>query len=205
MGFIGADGIQLLLIGTFGLVYFLSRQNARKELAIATTLFPRDRIPDDWSAKGRLGVGLWVVMFMGLYWALATYVDNVRVVTLIMSVVACSDWRGRYLIDKNMKRYFAEEKYAPRPSDSDRKRIEERRRIVSDYLSKLPHMWKEGGRAAGCGIAFAVAMYVHAKSPAGRAPIAYIVLIGTLLLNEVITVRWRLDRDSQLERVEQGG
>lgn len=204
ISFISNEGLPLFLVGLFWLIYFFSRHSARRELAIVRTLFPLGRVPDDLGdLKNRLVMGLSVLAFLGLYAALAAYVDNIKAVSFVMFAIACNDFRTRYLINKHMNRYFSDNKYAPLTSDKDYEVIKERRAVARDYLFKLPNLWKEAGRVAGCGIAFGVAIVGYLKSTDWPITLAYVLLIGTLILNEIITVRWRLDRDNRLEAIDE--
>jgi hypothetical protein len=196
---LASNGLQLFLIGIFGLKYFLSRHSARKELSIAPTLFPRNRMPDDWSAKKRALVLVAVLCFLALYLGLATYVDSIKIVSLLMFLVACNDVRTRYVINTDKRRYLADQKYKPSRNDPEYDEIETRRSIVSEHLFDLPYLEKEKACAAGCGIAFIVAI-ASGDSTIGRVA-AYVILIVTLVVNEVITQLWRFDRDRRLDAV----
>jgi hypothetical protein len=193
------NGLQLFLIAIFGLKYFLSRHSARKELSIAPMLFPRNRMPDDWSAKKRALVLLAVLCFLALYLGLATYVDSIKIVSLLMFLVACNDVHTRQVINTDMRRYLADQRYKPSRDDPEYDAIETRRSIVSEHLFDLPYLAKEKACAAGCGIAFIVAI-ASGDSKLGHVA-ASVILIVTLVVNEVITQLWRFDRDRRLDAV----
>jgi hypothetical protein len=222
----GENSYALALIVLIAAVYEFSRRSVRQELAIGKTIFPsdQDRIPDRLKFKDRTAITLEVTLFMLLYVALALIAQCILVASLCMFVIACIDLNTRRLINKNVREDFANTKYAPYPSEPGYKAIMDKRAIVEWFLFKLPHLWKETGRIAGCALALAIANYGyftnahdvtfstyfvdafycvrgynHSSYQLDR--IAYIVLIGTLVLNELITWWWRIDRDSQLRRV----
>ena len=70
------------------------------------------------------------------------------------------------------------------------------------FLYDRPHLWKEGARIGGCAVAFGVAVGGHWFGKEWAAPAAYLCLITTLLINEVVTWQWRTDRDRRLKSLE---
>jgi hypothetical protein len=225
--FQGESVYAIALIVLIGAVYELSRRSVRQELAIGKTIFPSDpdRIPDKLKFKDRTAITLEVTLFMFLYLALVLIAQCILVASLCMFVIACIDLNTRRLINKNVREDFANPKYAPYPSEPGYKAMMDRRAIVEWFLFKLPHLWKETGRIAGCAVALAVANFgyfanthdvtftnylvdaFHCVVHGGNHStyqldrIAYIVLLGTLVLNELVTWLWRIDRDGRLRRV----
>lgn len=91
-----------------------------------------------------------------------------------------------------------------RREERDYDLISKRREVIRDYLYKKPHLWKEAARAVGCAVAFAIAM-------SGSRSVSYLVLMATLIVNEIVTWNWRAERDRALlpllgedEAVERG-
>lgn len=70
------------------------------------------------------------------------------------------------------------------------------------YLFSHPHLWKEGGCAAGCGVALCVALISVYVGSYWLRSAAYIIIFATLLVNEIITWRWRSVRDRHLKKIE---
>src|ERR1700730_10538259 len=203
ISFISNEGPSLLLVWLFGLTYFFSRHSAKTELLIGRTLFPPGRFPSDTEdAKNRLVIAVSMVLFLGLYVALAYFANDIKLISLFMFAIACIDFRTRYLINKNVNRYFADAKYAPHPDDTDFKIIESRREVAKWYLFELPHLWKEAGRIAGYGVALAVAIFGYVNHTDQLNFLAYVVLLGTLVINEITTLWWRFNRSRRLNAIE---
>jgi hypothetical protein len=191
--FVENTALPCFLIVLFGSIYFLGRHSVRLELAIGNKLFPPDRIPTDWgTSKVRVVALFSVVMHLLLFLSLTWFADNIKIASAIMFVTACNDWRTRYLIEGGISRYLSDEKYAPKPGEKDYAAILERREVARDFLFSKPHLRKETLRAAGCGLALAIALYGYATETDQFDYIAYLVLIVTLISNEFITVRWRV-------------
>ncbi len=192
------EGLPLLLIALFGLIYFFSRHSAKKELAIGKTLFPPGRLPNDLQLNDRIMIAAQVFGFLGLYMALAYFADYITVVSFCMFAIACIDFNTRRQINRRMRRYFSDPRYAPLPNEREFKAIQDRRDVAAWFLFRLPHLWKEAGRVVGCGIAFGISIWGYVEGGQWQYNLAYTVLIVTLVINEIITLRWRSERDRRL-------
>jgi hypothetical protein len=86
----------------------------------------------------------------------------------------------------------------PTDDDEEKTAIEESRQVVHRFLYGKPHLEKEGLRVAGCAVAFVLAGvgYWYGKEWATVA--SYLCLMFTLLVNEIITWKWRSERDRSL-------
>lgn len=196
----GWNLMSLFLIIVIGIIYFLSRLSVTQELEIVKSLFPQGLIPNELQLKDRLTITLQVLLFMGLYIILAYFAQNIQIVSLSMFIIACIDFNTRRQINEKMRQYLSDDKYAP--SHADRRVYEEiqRKRIVTNwFLFELPHLLKEALRATGCAIAFCIAIYGYFNNIEWLNYFSYIILIVTLILNEIVTLRWRFDRDRRLK------
>src|SRR4029077_14422926 len=101
------------------------------------------------------------------------------------------DFNTRRLINKRAAKYLTDKKYAPSRDDPDYSVICERRRVVHDHLYNKPHLRKEAARIDGCAIAFGLAL-------SGAHSFSYVVLLFTLIVNEIVTWKWRAERDRSL-------
>jgi hypothetical protein len=191
------------LVLLFGWIYRLSRRSSKVELAISGKLFPPGRAPAKWpSSRDSVRVTLSAVCFFSLYMALAWFAYNIRLVSLCMFVIACIDFNTRRLINKTVWEYFKSDSCPCRQDDKDRGVIQKRRAVAWQYLFELPHLWKEAGRVAGCLIAFGVAVGGYLCRAEWMISVSYLVLSGTLIINEILTFRWRRDRDRRLLAIE---
>ncbi len=185
------SGLAGLLVLLFAAKFFFSRRSVKVELTIGERLF--GKLPEEWPGpKKPVGIIASVATWFALYMSLAWFSYNVYIVSAVMTLIACIDWNTRRLINKNMKRLFADDRYAARSEDASV--VDARRAVVSNYLGK-PHLWKEGACAAGCGTALAVAVLGHVYG-------GYAVLLATLLSNEIVTWHWRSERDRDLVEIE---
>jgi len=223
----GGNILPLVLIVLIGVTYYFSRLSVKQELEIGRSLFPSDpdRIPKELQLTDRLTFTIRVISFLAMYWALGWIAGDILAASFLMLIIACNDFYTRKQINVRMKRYFSARKYAPYPNERGRKAILDRRVVARWFLFKLPHLPKETGRIAGCATAFGVATYGYfrnASDPNFHAyvvelirgaiygssydgghlnVIAYGILIGTLVINEIITLAWRIERDRRLKRL----
>jgi hypothetical protein len=184
-----------LMVVVIGLVFHLSRRSANAELIISEKLFPEGRMPKHWiGRRDAEGITISVIAFFALYIGLAVFADHAWIVALFMFAVACIDLNTRRLINARGGAYLDEEKYpdyAPLREDHDCDLIHARRRIVQRDLFEKPHAFKEKFRVAGCACALDLALF-------GERNFSYVVLILTLIVNEIVTWRWRKERDCAL-------
>jgi hypothetical protein len=190
--------LSLFLLLLIGSIYYLSRLSVKQELKIVKSLFPQDRFPDEFQLKDRIAITLQVTLFMALYLALGWAVRNILIASSFMVVIGCIDLNTRRLINEKMGRYFADAAYAPSPNEHAYHDIQNARSVLTWYLFELPQFRKEMLRVVGCAIALGVAAYGNYSSDKRLDAAAYVILIATLVLNEVVTVRWRFIRDGRL-------
>ena len=197
----GPDWMPLALLSLIALKYLLSRISVKQELAIGRSLFPPKRMPDDLRMENRVSIAGQVYGFMLLYAVLGFVSDNIIFASLIMTGIACGDFRTRDLINKNIRQRFADDKYAPSRKAPDYEAIVARRGVARWYLFELPHLCKELGCIIGCATAAGVAIYGYFNGTDLNGP-AYVTLIGTQIINEIITMWWRIDRYIQLKAID---
>lgn len=196
-------GPPCFLVLLFGVIFLASRRSSKVELAISERLFPQGQAPAEWSApKDPVWITLSVLCFFLLYMALAWFAYKIYLASFFMLLIACIDFNTRRLIHKSVRKYFADPKYAPCEDARDRDVILKWRGVVEQYLFSLPHLWKEAGRVAGCFTAFALAVPGYLYRADWMIFLSYLVLIGTLITNEVISSRWRGKRDRRLMKIE---
>jgi hypothetical protein len=197
----GKNWLPLILLFIFAVKYGLSRISVTQELAIGKSLFPPERIPDDLQLKDRRAITVQVVLFMALYMLLGLVADNIIAVSAIMTVIACGDFRTRDLINENIRQRFSDHSYAPSPKKKDYRAILARRDVARWYLFALPHLCKELLCLVGCATAFGLAIYGYLNGSDLSLP-AYATLIGTQVLNEIITMWWRVGRYFRLKAIK---
>src|SRR5579864_2139375 len=172
-----------------GIVFFLSRRSAKKELFQSKELFPPGRMPSRWiipTAPAKIAAA--VTLFFFAYMAIAWCIDRIVIVSALMLFIACNDLNTLRWIRKHVTAYFGNPVYAPVRGERDYHLIQKRREIIEQYFYTNPQYWKEEGRVAGCAIALLVALRGHRAS-------AYTLLMATLVVNEIITAKWRMRRD----------
>jgi len=182
-----------------GIVFFLSRRSAKKELFQSKELFPSGRLPGQWiipTAPAKIAVS--VTLFFLSYMVIAWYIDRIAVVSALMLGIACIDFNTLRWIRKHVTGYFRNSEYAPVKGERDCELIQKRREIIQEYFYTNPQYWKETGRVAGCAIALLVALRGHHTS-------AYVVLLSTLVGNEIVTAKWRAHRDREWLSLQGGG
>jgi hypothetical protein len=192
------DWMSLALLLLIAIKYFLSRVSVVQELAIGRSLFPPTRIPDDLQMTNRISIAKQVYGFMFLYAILGFTANYIALASLIMTGIAFGDFRTRDLINEHIRQRFDDQHYAPGPEEADYNAIMRRRNIARWYLFALPHLSKELACIYGCAAAFGLAIYGYFNGLDMRLP-AYAMLIGAQVLNEIITIWWRVDRFTRLK------
>ena len=173
------------------LVYSFGRWSAKIELSYVNGLFPAGKIPTAWRGlKHRLSIFFSSVAFVSSYCALIWFSGNVLLLSFIMTVVACIDWRARVLIKDELIRYLSDDYFSPHPGDQEYEIIRERRHVVERYLDR-PHSLKEGLRTAGYGVAFVVSIWASLYGGRTTELTSYAILVIALLVNEGVTLAWR--------------
>jgi hypothetical protein len=198
---IGTISMPVVLIGVLGIVYYLSMLSVKQELAIVQLVFPSDRIPDEFKLEDFFKITVQVTVFTTFYILLGVFAQRVMIASFFMLVIACIDWNTRRQINARIREYFSDAKYSPCETESNYGSIMASRSVISWFLFQLPHLRKEAARIAGCAVALGVAICAHLNHSSSWNRSAYVILIGTLVLNEIITVRWRWNRHKRL-RIE---
>jgi hypothetical protein len=203
-GFFSEGFLQCVMVAMVGMTYWLGQLSVKQEIAIAKTIFPPGKIPRDWGTpQDRWAtVGL-VLGFCALYLVIAYVSQYILIVSGLMTILAANDYHTRYKINEGIDKYFDDDRYSPQPEEEDYAVILARRKEVCDFLFGRPHLTKEVLRTLGCACSFLMAGAAYLYQEPRLETGAYIVLIATLLINEVITVRWRLVRDSRLREVDE--
>jgi hypothetical protein len=194
------DQAPLILLSMIAIKYLLGRMSVTQELAIGESLFPPDRLPNDLKLNDRVKITIQVIGFMALYIMLGGVVDRILFVSGIMTILACGDFHTRDAINDGVRRRFSDRHFAPHRRESEYKRIMARRAVVEWFLFSLPHLSKELWVIYGSATAFGVALYGHYVGLDLNLP-AYAILIGVHVINEVITVWWRIDRYVRLNAI----
>lgn len=189
----GIDRLSLDLLLVIAIKYFFSRLGVKQELEIGKALYPPGRIPDDLLPKTRLGIAGRVFGFLALYALLGSLSNYIFWASLIFTVIAANDVRTRSDISSNVLRTFNDARYQPAVNEAGYQVIMERRKIARWYLSELPTSVKEWLTAVGCAAACVTAALGYV-SGSGLDVAAYEILIVATLLNELITLWWRIKR-----------
>jgi hypothetical protein len=195
INYISETALPCLLILMFGIILAMGRQSIRLELKYGPKLFPAGREPKDWGGpKDRVIVILSVLGFLVAFVLLTWFAENIRVASFIMLIIACNDWRTRYLIQKGIKKYW---KIMPEPDEKDYDIVRARRKVAKVFLFEQPHLWKETARIVGCLLAFGIAV-----SGTFSDTTAYVVLLTTLVLNELLSLHWRMAMFFQMRDID---
>jgi hypothetical protein len=151
----GRDRLSLVLLLLIAIKYFFSRVSVKQELEIGKTLYPPGNIPDDLLPKTRFEITVRVVGFLVLYAVLGSVSNHIFWASLILTIIACNDYRTRDDISSNVLRTFDDPKYLPSEGEKNYQSIMEKRKVARWYLSDLPTREKEGLHAIGCFAAWA--------------------------------------------------
>jgi hypothetical protein len=204
----GLSGLPLGLLLVIGSKYFLSRVSVKQELEIGKTLYPPGNVPDILVPTSRLQITGRVIGFLILYGFLGAVSNYILLASLILAVIACGDILTRFDISSKILKTFSDEAYMPDRGSPGYSKIMERRDVARWYLDQrtsptylTPTNIKEVSCALGCIIAFSLAAYGFLTNENFDVE-AYVVLIATLVLNEVITLWWRVERFRRLLAID---
>ena len=204
----GLSGLPLGLLLVIASKYFLSRVSVKQELEIGKTLYPPGNVPDILFPTSRLQITGRVIGFLFLYGFLGAVSDYILLASLILAVIACNDVLTRSDISSKILKTFSDEAYMPDSGSPGYSKIMERRDVARWYLDErkpptylTPTNIKEVCCALGCIIAFGFAVCGYLTNENFDVE-AYVVLIATLVLNEVITVWWRVERFRRLLKID---
>jgi hypothetical protein len=194
---LGVNLIPLALLLMIAIKYFFSRVSVKQELEIGKSLYPPDKIPDDLLPRSRVEITIRVLGFLALYAILGAVSDHIFYASLILTAIAFNDYRTRSVISSNILRTFNDPKYRPSEEERGYQTIMDKRQVARWYLSDLPTRIKEGFCAIGCAIACGMTVYGYFNNTNFDFA-AYAILIGTLAVNELVTLWWRIDRFRRL-------
>ena len=190
------------LVVVFGVVYTLSRHSAKVELNLVPMVFPRGQVPVEWTGKrDPLLITLSVVGYFSLYLALASFAYDVRFVSFLMLAIASIDYNTRRLVGIRFKAFFKDAKFDPIETDADGAKVARSRAAVKRHLFENPHERKELWRIVGCAISFGVAITGYVLHLEWVKSVSYIALLFTLVVNELLTLKWRRIRDRELRSI----
>jgi len=189
----GGERLSLGLLLLIAIRYFFSRVSVKQELEIGKTLYPPGKVPDDLLPKTRIEITIRVFGFLALYALLGSVSDHIFWASLILTVIACNDYRTRSDISSNILRTFDDPRYRPSENERGYQTILDKRKVVRWYLSDLPTRAKEGLCVVGCAAALGITVHGYFGN-ANFDFVAYVTLIGTLALNELVTLWWRIKR-----------
>ncbi|MGB0085321.1 MAG: hypothetical protein WBP94_08125 [Rhodomicrobiaceae bacterium] len=190
----GGERLSLGLLLMVAIRYYFSRVSVKQELEIGKSLYPPGRVPDGVLLPKTLDeIRFRVLGFLILYAILGSISGHIFWASLILTVIACNDYRTRFDISSNILRTFDDPRYQPSKNESGYQTIMDKRKVARWYLSELPTRTKEALCAIGCATACGIAAYGY-FSNINLDIASYFTLIGTLALNELVTLWWRIKR-----------
>ena len=183
--------------------YIFYRKAVNNEMDIIVQLYSRFKPPHDWeNVVGRqwfpfLAIFL-TVAFLGLAW----FVDRIEIYCVVLVIINVLDIRGNTVIRQNLSKHFADERYLPSDSDLHKPFIMRRRAIAEEYWIRKPQLERIGLMMIAYMLAF---LTIYSKDIIGVPiwkEISYAIVMVTIFFNEMTMIRWRRERDNELEKVE---
>jgi hypothetical protein len=196
----GDDPFMLALTLLVGFKFYFSRLSVTQELQIGKTLYPREIAPEYLLPRTRADITRQVISFMMLYFLLGWTTQYIAAASALLTVIAVIDFNTRRQINQNILRSFDDPDYAPLEGEWNYQLILDRRDVIRGDLTDR-HLWKEAGNTLGTGAALVVGVWGF-LTPGDVRAVAYVALIGTQAINEVITQRWRWQRFQALRKVD---
>jgi hypothetical protein len=160
--------------------------------------------------KSRIKITVLVVIFLVVYWFLGVFYDQILIASAMLTAIACNDMRTRFNVSAEILNTFSEQAYGPDSSTSSGRKIEARRNVARWYLDdRKPGQSrfltqtsaKEGFSIVGSAVAFGFAAFGRFTRENFDFE-AYSILVVTQIVNEVITVWWRIERFRRLLKID---
>jgi hypothetical protein len=205
----GISGLQLVLFIMIAVKYFLSRTSVKQELEIGKALYPPGNVPDPLRPASRKKITFLVGIFLLSYWVLGIFYNNILVASFVLTAIACNDFRTRLNI-ADVLETFRQAEFMPDIKTPGGAKIMERRKVACWYLEEERFRrcrfctWtvaKEAFSVFGSAVAFMLAIFGW-LSARNFDFAAYSILIFTQVVNEVITMWWRIDRFLRLLKID---
>jgi hypothetical protein len=192
--------------------FYTYKSWALKEIRIFRSLFNDHKIPTNWY---ELHAPRWIkvvpYLFFLVFFIMAFFVDEPRVVGGTMILLFVLDMSGKKLIQRNLKRYFGDKNYEP--EGHFRQTIGERRKAAERYWFDLPQLeriflcllvticaWQisfldkisVGSWSMNLGYKIGLASVSE--------HIAYVLLALVIFGNELVMRFWRSERSREIAR-----
>jgi hypothetical protein len=202
--FLGDHGAATLLLLVIMGVYRQSRVCVKTEMSIFPKLFPLSPVPKNWEQLTGSGhIGAMILFYMVFYLGMAFFTNDVRIVSAGFATIYTISYFNQWLTRKNIEKLFTDPLLQPSKSDVHRDFILDRRKVAWDYLFGKPHLWKESAVIAGNVLSFIVALIGNMQSSNAMIAAAYVILIITLVGNEIVVWRWRVVRQRLLAAIDE--
>lgn len=190
-----------LLLLVIAVRFYESRRSVRQELKISIDLYPEGRIPDNMAQGSHLSIILQITIFVVAYIILGLSTGNILLSSFLMLLISCFDYRTRMIITDHVIKTFSDPAHFPDEPEKNYHRIMKSRDIARWYLTELPTRAKEGLCIVGCSFSAILSIYSYGKNTSAHVA-AYLVLILTLIVNEIVAHRWRKLRFHRLRSLE---
>lgn len=198
--------------------FYNYKSSALKEIRILRSLFNDHKIPTNWY---ELHAPRWIkivpYLFFFVFFMMAFFVNEPRVVGAIMILLFVLDMSGNKLIQRNLKRYLGDKNYDP--EGHFKQTIGERRKAAERYWLDLPQI----DRILVCSLvtfgAWQISFldnvsigswpvnlgYKVGFTSAGEQisvgeHIAYVLLTLVILGNELVMRLWRSERSREIAK-----
>jgi hypothetical protein len=203
---------QCILAAAILLWFNTYRTSALKEIRILRSLFNDYKIPTNWY---ELHAPRWIkvvpYLFFAVFFAMAFFVDEPRVVGALMIFLFVLDMSGNKLVQRNLNRYLRDPNYEP--EGPFRQTIGERRKAAEHYWLELPQierilLWSLITLCAWQ-ISFLNKISIGSRTidlgyTVGGASVAEHISYGLLTIvilgNELVMRRWRAERSREIAR-----
>ena len=194
--FLYDHGLTTALLAAVLAVYWLSRRCVKTELMIVRQLFSSTRLPQNWTyIVGSNEIIKLILVYIATYFAIAWFIDDVRVVSAAFIAIFLINYRNMKLTQATMRKYLSEPALEPREEDEHRDFIMLRREAAEDYIFNKPHLNKEIAGAAGSTVSLVLGLIGYAFDRNYLVIAATLIMILTLVCNEVIVFCWRVVRN----------
>lgn len=197
--FIKHNGIMLPMAVVILSVFIIIRSSAKQELDHASTMFSALAMPQAY--KNIIGYKLMpiaVVFFYVMFFSFALIIDRPALLSAGLLAWNALDLTVARLTRVNLNRYLNDPHFDPPDEDPLKPWILQRRDVGRAYLFHwfyVPRIW-----LIACGNVVALLLSTGWPIPA-HPTLAYCILMGLLIGNEIVMGSWRWTRERRLAQI----
>jgi len=194
-----------LCLALVTLIWLLRYKTAnRNELEIIVGCFSRLVPLPEWNALHGSKIVRWLARGLILiFLLLAALVNQIELYAIVVYLWAIGDLLGNASIQRNIMLLFRDKRYDPPPDDPTRDLILRRRAVAESYWIGRPQLVRITIMLAVVSCAIMLTGSILTAELPHKREIAYVIIMGAILVNTTIMAAWRQSRDADLANINE--